>query len=248
MKRSTTILALTLGLSAFTALAQSQGDQAKQLTERPERRDAKANRDDRRDDEERPQREQRRDQARLREMEQDDRGVPARRYAPGRPGLGPRQGFGPGRQFRGPEGQGEELARPPFMSRQGRMAENFCPYCGRPTEMNPAQGWGRPGGQGFAPRQGFGRMQRNFGPQARGPAFGPPPWAGRGNPEGDVRPVPRERRPDAPMPDREMGPSRRGPGAPEGDGKRFEDRDQDRPREQAAPRERERRPAEPDER
>ncbi len=246
MKQTTTLLALAFGLSALSTFAQSQGDQAKQLKEAPARRDdARMDRDERRDQDARPRRLQRRDQAGPRQMNRAPGSRHGRQqgFAPGRRGFGPQQqfdpgprGFGPQRQFGpGPQGFGMQRRGPAWDGPQAGPGNRF----GGPPQMSPrrnwspksgtAPGWHGRGGQGFGdrqnfgprqrnagPRQDFGPRQRGFGPQGRGPAFGPPPWAGRGGSDNDMRPGPRGQRPEAPpMQGRGFGPLRRGPGVPD---------------------------------
>ena len=251
MKRITPLLTLTLGLSAFTALAQSQGDQAKHLKDPPARRDdAQPDRDERRDDEARPDRSQRRDQAGPRQMERGDSNGPRHGFgpqppfAPGRRGFGPQQGFGPGRQAFGPQGRGQARNRPQAGSQQRDLRPEVCPHCKRPFDPGAAQGPQFRDRQGFGPRPEAGPRQRGFGPQARGQAFGPPPWVGRGGPDGDMRPGQRGPQGDAPMPERGMGPVRRGLGGPGGGEGRFERPQQGPPREGPPPLDRQ--PVEPD--
>lgn len=127
--------------------------------------------------------------------------------------AGPRQRFGPGPQTFGPQAHGPAWNRPQFAPRGGAGGPEICPHCQRPLARNAAPGMQRPGGQGFDPREKFGPRQRGWGnvPQGRGPAFGPPPWAGRGRPDADVRPGVRGLRDAAPsMPRRDFGPRPRG--------------------------------------
>ena len=202
MKRTVLMLTLTLGFSALGASAQSQGDQARQLKESPapkEEREISP-----RDRGRSPRMERRREMLRRHQLEmrrrnwqsaRDHEGLPPR-FGQGRPGFGP-QGRGP--LWNAPDERGRQL--------------QVCPRCGRPFDRELAPVGPRRGGQVAGPRRNFGPMARGFGtgPQDRGPAFGPPPWAGRGGPNEDLRPGPRGPREDMPPTQgRRFGPMRRG--------------------------------------
>lgn len=193
MKRSLIIaLALTLGSSALTVLAQPQDESSRRQAGPPQsREDARLERENRRAEAAQARREN------APRMQRPDAAGPRQMWrSPGQFG-GPQQRFTPGRQGFGPQRGGPAWNMP----RERGGAPEFCPHCQRPFLRD-------------AIRERFGRG--GFGPQNRGPAFGPPPWAGRGGPGADLQSGPRGPRPNAPwMQDRRDAPRR----APEG---RFE--------------------------
>lgn len=217
MKRITSILALTVGLSAFTALGQSQGDQASQFKNAPARKDGEEIRkQDRRGDERslrrgKGPRQQRGDQFARPQM---------RRQAPAF--NGPSRRFAPG-QGLGAQGPGPAWGNPQAGPQQRGPRREVCPHCNRPFDLGAARGPQFREGHGFGPRPDAGPMGRGLGPQARGPAFGPPPWAGRGGPGSDMRSGPRgPGRERPPLPERGFGPMRRGPDGPDAPAGRFD--------------------------
>ena len=218
MKRTILLLALTLGCATFSAPAQSQGDPAKQLKDPPARNDG----GDLRAPEPRAERKQLRRGEGVRERRGE---VFARRQMRGEPPTppGPQRRFAPGQRFGEqprPGWKGPEARLRPFGPRP-----EVCPHCNRPFDVGPARG------PQFRDRQGVG-------PRARGPVFGPPPWAGRGEPDRDLRPGPRGPRADGPLPEREFGPIRRGSGSPDGEAGRIERREREARRDGRVPRDR----------
>ena len=209
MKRTTLWMALTLGLAALNAPAQSQGDQSAQLARPPKARVERESNKEVRRPADGPRAERRRDMARQRQ-----RGAP-RDWQPGGRGFGdapPDVGRGePG--FR-PPGRG------PAWNGPGRHAgrPEVCPHCGRPFGWNTPPGLQRRGRNSFGPGSGYGPGPRGWGnaPQDRGPAFGPPPWAGRGGPDAAVRPGPRAPGRIPPPGAPQFAPGRRGPVGPGG--------------------------------
>ena len=170
MKHTFTLLALTVGLSALNSMAQSEGDEARP-SERPVPRREGERRIERGDRNTEPARAPREEAAPARRPNRPaDRGVDAPTA------RSPRFGRGPG-QFQ-PPGRGQGLGPIAGGPRRFQRDADVCPRCGRPFgPMGQAQRFG----------QGFRR-------DGQGPAWGPPPWAGRGGPQRDVRSGPQGQR------------------------------------------------------
>lgn len=231
MKRTLLLLALTLGCTTFSAPGQSQGDAAKQLKDPPARNEG----GDLRAPETRAERKQLRRGEGMRAQRGEAFG---RRQMQGElpEPQSPQRRFAPGQRFgeqRGPAWGGPQARTRPFGPRP-----EVCPHCNRPFDVGPARGPLFRDRQGFGPREGMGGMRRGVGPQARGPAFGPPPWAGRGESDRALRPGPLGPRADGPLPEREFAPMQRGPWSPDGEKGRIERREREARRDGRVPRER----------
>lgn len=152
MKRTIiTALALTFGLSALNAPAQTQGDQGRNQMRRAEARpDARLDRENRRAE---AVQSRRGDAPRM--QRPDAAGSRQMWRAPGQFG-GPQQRFAPGRQGFGPQRGGPTWNAP-----------QICPHCRRPLGPDAA-----PGRMG---RGGFGPQHRGpaFGPPPRAGRGGP---------------------------------------------------------------------------
>ena len=174
MKRTTLLLALTLGIPALSTLGQSQGDQASQLKNPPAARDGEEVRK-----QDRPTNERRMRRGDDSREERDGQFTRPPKRRQGAEARGPQGNYMPGKESgaqRGPAWNSPQAG-----PRQFGPRPEVCPHCHRPFDLGMARGPQLRGRQGSGQEQNFGPMRRGLGPQARGPAFGPPPWAGRGD-------------------------------------------------------------------